>query len=1067
MSKTKYIQYDPITHILKRPEMYVGSKTFEKKNVYVLQNQNLIKKEINVSNALIRTFIEILSNAIDNFERNSKKMTYIKVNLTNTSCEIENDGESIPVEKNDEGKYWYSLIFGELLTGSNYDDEEKRFTSGRNGLGAKLTNVLSTIFQVTGLDTEKNIKFSQTWKNNMRTVEKPKLTKNSNKKSFTKIYWEWDLDWFGIENIHQDILDYFGFFIFNTAMITGLKVSLNGEKLPNKLNTYFSYFSNNFSTDICHFETQTYQVHITPFTEFEFISFVNGIYTSQGGKHVTAITNAICKNILSKITKSEKITIKDVKNFFRFLIVVKIPNPEFNNQEKDLLTSNFKCENIPEKIINKILKWDIIEEIKKLNLKKQEKSVIKQVVNKKHPIIKDYDKANNYGNLETSLILCEGLSAKTFAVEGIEKGMFGKKGRDWFGIYPLRGKFLNTRNCSLSIISKNTIILNLIKILGLDFSNRSNFKNLNYGRIVIITDADVDGIHIEGLILNFFHSLFPKIIEKNMIFSMKTPLFKIQNNFFFQKPEKLDGPKNHPKIKYLKGLGSIPRTDVKKIFGEKIIHYENQDDTSNFFKLAFDKDKTEERKKWLTTFQEESITNSESNSELIDIKSSTKFSENNLNYFLNKNLINFFLEDCLRNLPSVIDGLKESQRKILFASKKKNFSSELKVAQFGSFVAECTDYKYGEGNLFKTIIKMAQRFPGSNNLPLFTEGGMFGSRLEGGEDYASPRYIFTKPEKYLFEIFPEADDQLLKYKKEDEQDIEPIFFVPIIPLLLVNGCLGIGTGWMCNVPCFKLEDVIEICHAWFFPEKRKNFEDLVSQLKPHYNGFKGEIKKIDETKFSTHGIYQPAAGPKGHKQKSNKTIVTELPIGMSISKFHQFLEEKEINFKNNSSSNEIYYEFVHEEELNLEKKLTTYLNLDNIVILDKNNQILKINLIDIFDYWGSIRSEFYILRKENEIKILQEIIYWLKCQLSFISHVKNKNLDLTDKKNIIENFIKLNITTQKDIIQKLIHLPIVDITLEKKNILSEKIKKKEKNLEIWKTETVFSLWKKDINLLLK
>ena len=224
---------------------------------------------------------------------------------------------------------------------------------------------------------------------------------------------------------------------------------------------------------------------------------------------------------------------------------------------------------------------------------------------------------------------------------------------------------------------------------------------------------------------------------------MKTPLFKIQNNFFFQKPEN-----QKSKIKYLKGLGSIPRSDVKKIFGEKIIHYENQNDTTKFFILAFDKDQTEERKKWLTSYQNN-----------FDEKN------NSLNHFLNQNLIKFFLEDCLRNLPSVIDGLKESQRKILFASKKKKFSSELKVAQFGSFVAECTDYKYGEGNLFKTIIKMAQRFPGSNNLPLFTEGGMFGSRLEGGEDYASPRYIFTKPEKYLFEIFPVSDDKLLIYKR--------------------------------------------------------------------------------------------------------------------------------------------------------------------------------------------------------------------------------------------------------------------------------------------------------------
>ena len=200
--KATYIKQDPITHILTRPDMYVGSKGFDRQQVYVYTNGAIVSKEVSVSPALVRTFVEILSNAIDNMERDTK-MTYISVDLSATQCEIKNDGAVIPIEQNEvetiKGKkeliYNHSLIFGHLLSGSNYDDTEKRYTSGRNGLGAKLTNVLSTSFTVEGVDPNNKTKLVQTWTNNMRATSGPKVTKSSRVKGYTSIKWSWDCEW--------------------------------------------------------------------------------------------------------------------------------------------------------------------------------------------------------------------------------------------------------------------------------------------------------------------------------------------------------------------------------------------------------------------------------------------------------------------------------------------------------------------------------------------------------------------------------------------------------------------------------------------------------------------------------------------------------------------------------------------------------------------------------------------------------------------------------------------------------------------------------------------------------
>jgi len=1076
MSVQKYIKQDPITHILTRPDMYVGSKGFDKQEVYVYNNETIVSKEISVSPALVRTFVEILSNAIDNIERTDGKMTYISVDLNTTQCEIKNDGAVIPIEQNEietiKGKkeliYNHSLIFGHLLSGSNYDDTEKRYTSGRNGLGAKLTNVLSTSFTVEGLDPVRKAKIVQTWTNNMRETSGPKVTKSTRVNGYTSIKWSWDCEWFGMKGLPQDSLDLLSMHVLNASLLTGLKVTLNGTKLPNKLASYFDLLDGSNTTDMLKLDNDHSRVFVIPSDSFEAISFVNGIQTKNGGKHVNAWVDAVCKPVIEKLkgrkssTASSKsatsLTVKDVKPYFKFLVVTRIPNPEFESQEKNELKTPVKANPITSYQVTKIMKWSIGETLKGLMLSKEKKQVTKAIASitssGKHPVIDGYDKANNAGGSKSkdcTLIVCEGLSAKTFAVDGISKGFKGKKGRDWFGIYPLRGKMLNTRNATPTSIKNNTVVTNLIKIIGLDYGNPDKLDKLNYGGLCIITDADVDGIHIEGLILNFFHSLFPKLLKRNFIISMKTPILRVGKTYYFDEHSaktafnKVGKENGKDKVKYYKGLGAIEPKETDKVFGIKMLQFEEDEDSDQSFRIAFDKAESFERKGWLAKYNPNQIkhTLDDEHSEMI------KFT---ISRHLNKELIKFFHDDCKRSIPSALDGLKESQRKIVYAAKKCNLkNSDTKVAQFGADVAKHTNYHHGEENLFKTIIKMAQSFPGSNNIPLFAELGRFGTRLEGGEDAASPRYIKTNVVPQFNNIFNPLDDTLLILREDDGDLVEPYHYIPTIPLLLVNGCVGIGTGWMCNVPQFNPKDIITACKWWM--TDRQKFLEFVNNMKPWYNGFIGDIEKVDETKFQTKGIYT---------ERNGVIHVTELPVGLWNSKFQKMLDEKEVRYNNRSTPAKVDYEIFADSKFDMkdfEKKMSTSLNLDNIVVFDKDDKIAKVTLVELFDMWGDARLTLNQKRKASLIADIDRRSRIAICKRKFIKAVRNKKIDVTsEQKRIIAIMKSEGITKDEDDIKMLLDLPIKTLTEERCKELEISIGKMEQDRAVLTKKNDVDIW---------
>eukprot|EP00952_Eustigmatos_sp_NYUAD-ZCMA_P013704 54119-Eustigmatos_ZCMA.PRE.1 len=180
--------------------------------------------------------------------------------------------------------------------------------------------------------------------------------------------------------------------------------------------------------------------------------------------------------------------------------------------------------------------------------------------------------------------------------------------------------------------------------------------------------------------------------------------------------------------------------------------------------------------------------------------------------FVHRELIHFSMDDVRRSIPSLVDGLAPSRRKIIWTCFQRGLttqSKEVRVSQLAGAVSEAALYHHGEASLCQTIVRLAQDFVGSGNINLLHPSGQFGTRLQGGNDAASPRYIMTYLSPIAPYIFRSEDNGILRYAQEDGVQVEPETYLPIIPLALVTGISGIGTGWATQIPPHDPRQIIE------------------------------------------------------------------------------------------------------------------------------------------------------------------------------------------------------------------------------------------------------------------
>ena len=885
-----------LEHILLRPDTYIGSIEKQTQPMWVLDSaqKKIVSRQCTFVPGLYKIFDEIMVNAADNKQRDpSMNRIEVTIDASEGSIRVWNNGSGIPVVIHKEHQiYVPELIFGNLLTGSNFDDDEEKTTGGRNGYGAKLTNIFSKKFIVETADSSQGLKYKQEFTNNMTSRKDPVIGKHSGS-DFTCVTFYPDLKRFKMEELDEDIVSLLSKRVYdiagtNTASGAKLNVYLNGDRIEvRKFEDYLGMYEGIESPIAFERINERWEVGVgVSDGSFQQVSFVNSICTMKGGCHVNYIADQITSKLMGvvkKKNKGEEVKANQIKNHLAVFVNALIVNPAFDSQTKENLTTKASAFGstctIPDKMMKQIEKSNIIDNILNWAKFKQTAELKKKSGSKRSKLfgITKLDDANFAGTSKSNqctLILTEGDSAKALAISGL-----GVVGRDYYGVFPLKGKLLNVREASHQQMMKNEEIQNITKILGLTFGKTyEDTSSLRYGHLMIMTDQDHDGSHIKGLLINFLHFYWPSLLHiEGFLQQFITPIVKCSKGKkevpFYTIPEykqwkEANNDGRGWNIKYYKGLGTSTAAEAKEYFSNLDTHELNFSwdvNADDVIDMAFAKKRVDERKLWLLSMEP---------GVYIDYSAERITYDN----FVNRELILFSHADNARSIAHFMDGMKPSQRKVLFACFKRNLKQEIKVAQLAGYVSEHSAYHHGEASLTQTIIGMAQNFVGSNNINLLSPCGQFGTRLMGGKDAASPRYVFTKLENITRLIFHPDDDPLLEYLEDDGQLIEPEYYVPIIPMALVNGSEGIGTGWSSSIPTYNPREIIANLRNMIEGEEPK-------EMMPWFRGFSGTVQEKtgkDAMNFVVTGNIE---------QIDEQTVViSELPIGKWTTDYKQYLE---------------------------------------------------------------------------------------------------------------------------------------------------------------------------------
>jgi DNA topoisomerase-2 len=1022
-------------HILDLPDTYIGSVTTTNEEVFLRDEDGFKSETIPVNPGFYKLIDELLVNAHDQVVRlrsrqSTNPVKNIDIDCNATLFSIKNDGEPIDVAEHPEHKTWIpQMIFGELLTSTNYDKNEKKLVGGKNGYGVKLVNIFADEMVVTVVDQPRGLKYKQTFKKNMTEIEKPIVTENKGKSS-VQVIWTPDFKRFGMQSIDSGMMRLIERRVWDLAMTLGkeVKVTLNGTAVKCK---NLTDYAKGFGCDTVLYETPNERWHIaiadSPVDKQFSMSFVNGIWTSKGGTHVDAVTNQVVGHIVDYLETKKKVKVKPslVKDHLAVFITSMIENPSFTSQTKETLTTKASAfgssPKLSEEFLKKVVsKLAIVPKLLEAQSAKDAKDNSKTDGKKQSritgiPKLDDAISAGTKDSAKCTLILTEGDSAKAMALSGLSQEQ-----RKFFGVYPLKGKVLNVKDTSDAKVEQTKEIAELKKILGLTSGKKyTDVKDLRYGSIMIMTDQDLDGSHIRGLLINLFHELWHELIAiPGFITYMATPIVKAhkgkETRIFYSQYEyeqwrEGEGAKGW-KVKYYKGLGTSTRDEAKDYFSKvNAVRFDYDDNSDKSIDLAFNKQRADDRKEWLKGYDRTSLIPSGNHIPYDD--------------FIHKDLIHFSYYNLERSIPNVMDGLKTSQRKILYAAFKRNLTQEIRVAQFAGYVSEHTGYHHGEASLNETIIGMAQDFMGSNNIPWLVPQGQFGTRIQGGKDAASPRYIHTYLQPRIRKIVCEEDFPILKYRDDDGLPVEPEWYAPVLPMLLINGARGIGTGYSTYIPQCNPKVIKDM-----IVDHLKNSTPLSAKtITPYFEGFKGTY-----TEEGVMGVF---------KKVKDEYIVTELPPGTWTADYREWLE-KELaegrikDFTDTSTDQQINIVIKGIDEKVLAKSLTEKVKTTNMHAFNHKGIITKYNTLnDILEEFVMVRQGLYEDRRRHQLGVIadklpyhENVVRFIKDQISDKPKVVLKKKSLKECDEILKQNQYEWINDSYDYI---LSLPVSAFTLEK------------------------------------
>jgi DNA topoisomerase-2 len=1041
-SAETYKKHTHREHILELPDTYIGSVEThdEQRWIFDAEKGKMVYRHVQFNPGFYKIFDEIIVNARDALVRSlqtSTPMKHIDITLGKDLAQrpmitVENDGEGIPVEEHPEYKVFApELIFGHLLTSGNYDKNEEKIVGGKNGYGAKLTNIFSHVFTVETRNTRNGLKYKQTWRDHMISCDKASVTKDKGK-GLVKITYTPDTARFiGLDM--DEMAKVLQSRAIELAALAGkeVKVTWNGTLVPT--NTFEKYVRL-FVRDEAHiaYERSSDRWEVAAIltralfddedsvSEEKHVSFVNGINTKKGGKHVETVMRHVLGDFCEFLTKKKKLEIKpsQLKDSVMFFVNSTIVNPSFDSQTKETLTtpaSKFGSQyKVTPKFIDLLAKIGLADEAQSILDAKAARDA-KKTDGKKRTTLRGMPKlvdalwAGTAKSNECTLILTEGDSAATSAITGLKV-----VGREKWGVFPLKGKMLNVRDVSADKFSKNEELTAIKKILGLEQSKvYKDLKSLRYGRVMVMADQDLDGSHIKGLLMNLFHTEWPSLLRSGFVCSLATPLLKATRrgevrSFFSQGEYETWRASVAPAgwaLKYYKGLGTSTPEEAQEWFRElHEIKYEWDDATDECLSLAFSKKRADDRKKWLAGYDPK---------RLLTIG---KGGQVGFSRFIHDELIHFSNADNIRSLPHLIDGFKPSQRKILFGCLKRGLTAEVRVAQLVGYVSEHAAYHHGEASLTGAIVSMAQTFMGANNINLLSPIGQFGSRLMGGKDNASARYIHTRLEPIVNTIFRKEDSGILKHLDDDGVIVEPETYWPVLPMLLVNGCIGIGTGFSTDIPPFNPNDIIALLRDRI-AGRRDTLQNLA--LQPWWLGFKGRMTMLSDGVWQTRGLYTI-------DEARRVVVITELPVGTWTNDYKAFLDElctnkemeagkledgKPVLLNYDDLYNHVdvrfdlyldsdYFDEIRANPAEFEKRfrLTTTWRTSNMVCFDPHMKIVRFGCVgDMLESFYGPRIAKYEERRQMEINRLTTEAAEADAKARFIRAVIAGSIDLRRK----------------------------------------------------------------------
>jgi DNA topoisomerase-2 len=568
----KYRKLSDIEHVLLRPGMYCGSIKPREDAVYLLNEEGRFTlRNVTYNPAFLKIFDEIVSNSIDEHRRNPK-LNEVRVTVDPTAGSVKVwDNGGIPVVMHTEHNEWIpEMIFSNLKAGSNFNDDEERLVAGTNGVGSTLTNIFSKKFRIRTADKKKA--FQQTFTNNMRERTPAKVLPW--KEGFTEIYFEPDLERFGMASIDADHVDMMRKRCIDLAACNPkLRVFFNDVEY--KYPTFQDY-CNLYYDNVIYEETDRWKIGIAPSAgSFTQVSFVNSVETRDGGTHVDYIMSQIAEWIRERIKKKHKVDLRpaELKNHFFLFVQSDIVNPAFSSQTKEKMITEAKefgsKFEIGEKTLKAIFASEVVQRILDWAQQKALADERKQLreLNKnlaKGKVLKLIDAKTRNFRGQCTLALFEGDSASS---------AFRKyRNPNYQGAFPLRGKFVNVSEMPATKVIQNQEVKDLLAAMGLKLGEPP--KDLRYGKVLIYSDADPDGDSIAGLLINFFGRYWPEMIEQGQICRVMTPLVvakKGSDVLSFYTAAEFDEWQGKQKdlkkwdISYKKGLAALEDGEYKEI----------------------------------------------------------------------------------------------------------------------------------------------------------------------------------------------------------------------------------------------------------------------------------------------------------------------------------------------------------------------------------------------------------------------------------------------------------------------------------------------------------------------